>query len=147
MEYARQEHMRWMLIEAMGVFWLTAEIMILQMMLAGRDFLNRLREATPGQWRPPYARILIAGLLSLIILLAITFGRTWIAPPVHTLFARAAPGDSALQSLFRQRYHEHMMIWSVFITGWVLLEALIVYHGWRGYWTLRQLMGHGTAKK
>ncbi len=143
MEYARQEHMRWMLIEAMGVFWITAEIIILHMMLAGRDFLNRLREATPGQWRPPYARILLAGLLSLLILLTSTLGRAWIWPPVHTLFAHSIPGDFALQSLFRQRYHEHMMIWTAFVTGWVVLELLIVYHGWRGYCTLRQLVRNG----
>lgn len=143
MEYARQEHMRWMFIESMGVFWLTAEIIILQMMLTGRDFLDRLREITPGQWHPPYTRILLTGFLSFLILLAITFGRAWIWPPVHIMFAHSVPDDSALQSLFRQRYHEHMIIWSAFITGWVLLEALIVYQGWRGYCTLRQLLDTG----
>lgn len=35
----------------------------------------------------------------------------------------------------------HLLVWSAFVTGWVVLEGLIVYHGWRGHIRLRALLG------
>jgi hypothetical protein len=33
-----------------------------------------------------------------------------------------------------------VIIWAVLVTAWVVIEVLIVYHGWRGYRCLRRIL-------
>ena len=147
MEYARQEYLRWMLIETMGIFWLVAEIAILLMVRAGRGYLDGIRTGTLTAWRPPIFRIVVATALATLSLCIATYGRHWFIPPLHSVIAVSPPGMDAIRALFRQRHREHIIVWSGFVTAWVLLEAVIVYQGCRGYCALRQLLREGDPAK
>ncbi|HPO16472.1 MAG TPA: hypothetical protein PLI09_23750 [Candidatus Hydrogenedentes bacterium] len=147
MEYAHQEYLRWMMIEYMGVFWLVAEVIILFLAVTGRGFLVHLHSVSPSDWKPPIMKISFAGLLFFLIVLSMTYARHWFLTPVHTIRISSESDIALIKLIFRQRYHEHMIVWAVFVTGWVLLEAMIVFQGWRGYVLLRKMIHPGIPAK
>lgn len=126
-EAARWRHLA---IESAGVFWLAAEMAILLLLLWGREHLARTPTSTTLHLTPRIRNYAYGlGLLALA-LTALVIGRfLWAAAPT------LSEADA------RQRELLHIALWAAFVTGWVLYEILIVYHGVRGYQRLRQLLG------
>lgn len=126
-EAARWRHLA---IESAGVFWLAAEMVILLLVLWGREHLARTPTSTTLHLTPRIRDYALGlGLLALA-LTALVIGRfLWAATPALSV------ADAC------QRELHHILLWAAFVTGWVLYEILIVYHGVRGYQRLRRLLG------
>lgn len=117
--------------EAAGIFWLGAELAILLAVLAARAYLRGPVDAPlfPPSQRRRFA-VWLGGLLAVgAVLLARHL--VWRAP--HRTAAMTewtVHGDPARVDL---AYHafltSHHVVWLVFVAGWVILEALIVWHG------------------
>ena len=123
--------MRYLAIESAGLFWLFVEILILFVVLAGRRYLSG--EST--LWSAGLKRRASLTMLGFAFLAAATFGRHLFLVPVHRfLAAHVAAGQvpvvTQVKMVVSHRAHEHLLLWSLFIFGWVLLEVMIVYHGW-----------------
>lgn len=123
--------MRHLAVEGAGVFWIAAEMAILFLVQWGREHMEE-RPLQPGlqlsrtsQWRA------IGYALLVFVLSAIVARRA--------VLSLRAPQDPIAFEL------EHLTLWAQFVTAWVLLEIAIVYHGWRGYRTLRSLLGAPAA--
>ena len=126
-EAARWRHLA---IESAGVFWLAAEMAILVLVLWGREHLALRPTSTTLQLSPRIRRCAYGLGIFAIALTALIIGRfLWAATPALS------------EAGARQRELLHILLWASFVTGWVVFEALIVYHGVRGYQLLRQLLG------
>lgn len=126
-------------IEGAGVFWLAAELAILVLVRAGRRHLETIPLPTGfriTRQELPLILLSIVALSGLLVLFALRHGTNTLPldQPIEALAARAAHAERV-----------HLAIWSGFVVGWVVLEALIVYHGWRGYQQLRRLLQPGSA--
>jgi hypothetical protein len=106
-------------IETAGYFWILAELIILSLVYAGRRHIetdplpNRLIVTPCQKWMG------VACILAPVALWAATTRILWHANNAPATF---------------------LLLWSLFVTMWVLLEILIVYNGWRGYLRLRLLL-------
>jgi len=143
-DFARSLHQQQVLVETAGLFWLLAELVILFAILLGRHHLDTSAANARVQWTPRFTRrALVWGILFAALVL-LTYGRHVFLPPVHELLlsADASPSAESLAALLRRRSQTHLVLWGLFITGWVLIEGLIVYHGWRGYRRLREVIRH-----
>jgi hypothetical protein len=121
------------------LFWIAAEILILTAVVLGR---RRLALGPPfgGNFRRQEWRLLFVSAAACALLTAVVLGRYLVLPqPVHLLEAGEDPALAA--SFYRLRLLQHLLLWSVFVVVWVLLEGLIVYQGWRGYRLLRNYLG------
>lgn len=113
-----------LLIEAAGVFWLLAEVAIL---FAVREARRTLSGQPARDWRPRIA--LWMGIASVPLLLLLL--HAWTLTRIDWLEAPITP-ETAAQSLTFQ-VQRHLIVWSLFIFGWVALETLIVAEGLRAY--------------
>lgn len=138
--YAQQDFVRSIVIEGMGLFWLLAELAILCAVVTGREYLEAVGQQGVFPWKPRLRQRTRTWGLAFLGFALLVFGRHVFLRPVHVLIVQGATSSEALYSTFIQRSHEHLAVWALFITLWVLLEALIVYHGWRGYGRLRELV-------
>lgn len=131
-----------MLIETAGLFWIFAELCILLGVLAGRDHLERISPAGHFVWRSRLTAWAIGFGLFFVLLLFAVYGRHFYWKPVAVLLeqgyetARVLEADVVVRA-FRAARFRHQGLWAIFVTIWVLLEVMIVYHGWRGFRLLR----------
>lgn len=120
---------RHLLVELAGVFWLVAELALLHLVWLGREHIEttprspRLNPSRVAQWRVYCFVALGLALLTLVVV------RRVLPLPANDMLEIVA---------FEKR---HLAVWAAFVVGWVVLEALIVYQGWRGYQRLRVLLG------
>ncbi|MFP4502988.1 MAG: hypothetical protein ACLFTT_18495 [Candidatus Hydrogenedentota bacterium] len=145
--YARGMFFRQVLIESAGLFWIGAEVAILFGVLLARRHLAKhahephLRFTAQDWW---CGGLLLAGFL---VLAGVVIGRHGVLVQPHHLIAQgASPAPEALAACYEARHREHLVVWAGFVTLWVLLEAVIVYHGWRAYRVLRRVLGHGGRR-
>lgn len=119
-----------MLVETAGLFWIAAELAILFLVLAGCRHLETTPLAPQFNLTSRERYRLAVGAAAFVLLSAGVMARYAFPAPI-------APEDAA--AVLSNRVHVHIAIWAAFVTTWVLLEILIVFHGWRGYRRLRRL--------
>lgn len=117
-----------LIAETAGLFWLLAETVILAYIVYAR----RRLESPANHTAAPGWRAIAATSIGLCLLV---YGRHLIITPVYALDTTLA--DTAYQHAVKHRYRVHMSIWATLVLAWVILEAAIVYHGWRCYRILR----------
>lgn len=119
--------------EAVGVFWLWAELAIL---FAVREARLSLSGAPAKPWVPRFATwMLVFAVPIALVLLHTGYINRGIALDV-TLTAEN------LAALHVFRVQRHLAIWSFFVLAWVLLESLIVVEGLRAYRHFAALCRH-----
>lgn len=149
---AHIEHSRQTLIECAGLFWIFAELVILLGVIAGRGHLESAPRAERFHWTPALTRKAVFYAVGFGLLVCCTLGRhVFLEPVYHYLEGQARAGqlpDAAfMKALWLRRTHQHLVLWAAFVTGWVALETLILYHGWRGYCQLKTLLvGNGGER-
>jgi hypothetical protein len=131
--YSRAFFARQLVIEGAGLFWLGAEVAILFGALLARHHL----ETTPGCPRLAFQRrdaLRAIGWAAVFLLFsAVVLGRHFVlAQPQHLEDIEVAA------VVLQARHREHLAVWAAFVAGWVALEAMIVYHGYRGYMAFRK---------
>jgi len=123
-ETARWRHLA---VESAGVFWIAAELFILALVCWGREHLGkaptrtRLTFSAAVRWR---FRAALGVTLVLVIVVA------------RRAFVVAEPN---VEAIVRDEL-AHLALWALFVTAWVVLEAAIVYQGYRGYRLLGGLL-------
>ena len=120
-----------LIVETAGLFWIAAELAILVLVVAGRRHIGT--EPLPERFAlnaNEKRRVLIV-LVAFVAASCILLARHFVPHAVDTDHAAA---------VLLGRAHVHRAVWASFVTVWVLLETLIVYHGWRGYRRLRRLL-------
>lgn len=123
-EAARWRHLA---VEAAGVFWISAECFILALVCWGREHLAKaprratLKFSEAARWRFRAAS-------GVTLVLAIVVARR--------AFVVAEPNATAIVN----DELAHLALWAMFVTAWVVLEATIVYQGYRGYRLLGGLL-------
>jgi len=142
---ARVEYCRVLLTETAGLFWILAEICILFAVRVGRRLLDAEGLSLESiQVRFEKTRAMVWGGLFLLFS-AVLFGRHLFDSPLHRQLVQVAAGGDGVDlgralnahvSLMRAHY----AVWASFVTLWVILEAGIVYNGWRGYRRLAELL-------
>ncbi len=137
-DFARMAYLRSLVIESMGLFWLFAEIAILCAVLTARRHIEQGAGESAGELVLRFRRRLLAWSLLFLALPALVYGRHLFLTPAHVSLAERSLPDAELLRIFVRRGHEHLAVWSFFIAGWVALETLIVYHGWRSFTALRR---------
>jgi len=149
MQYLRTEHHRVMMVECAGLFWILAELLILGSVLAARRHLETEPLPRTIAWTRRDARRDLLWAMGFAALCAAIFVRHYFSPPAYEyleLYARGEIPLSRFQDLYVSRFHIHQILWAGFVTVWVLLEAIIVYHGWRAYCRLREILGGNRAR-
>ena len=142
---ARVEYCRVLLTEAAGLFWILAEICILFAVRVGRRLLDAEGLSLESmQVRFEKARAMVWGGLFLLFS-AVLFGRHLFDLPLHRQLAQLVAGGTEVDLREALNAHVsvmrmHYAIWASFVTVWVILEACIVYNGWRGYRRLSELL-------
>ncbi len=136
-----------LLIEAVGVFWIVAEVAILYCMTAAvRLFATRPFPAHISLTQAERKRAL-RWALAMAGLVAAVFGRHIFIAPLPEAFGAIAAAGGNVQALAEQAYntrtHIHIALWCSFITAWVLLEIAIVIQGIRAYKHIRGLTLNG----
>lgn len=128
-EAARWRHLA---VEAAGVFWIAAELVILALVCWGREHLSttprrgRLKFSATARWR-------FRAAAGVTLVLSIVVARRG--------FVVAEP---SVEAILRDEY-AHLALWAVFVTAWVGLEGAIVYQGYRGYRLLGGLLPRGAV--
>jgi hypothetical protein len=122
-----------LLVESAGLFWIGAELAILFIVLAGRRHVDSKPLPAGFSLTATEIRRAIFWGIAFAILSAIVLGRY------------AASREIDVQNL-SARVHVHLVVWAAFVTTWVILETLIVFHGWRGYRRLRVLVQDSTRR-
>lgn len=134
---ARDLFFRQCFVEGAGIFWLAAELAILLFVLAARRHL----EASPASSRLVFTRAdaqcAFGFAIGTIFLSAIVYGRHFVVPPAYLA---PLPDPSALARALEGQVYRHLLFWAGFVTGWVALEAVIVYHGYRAWRALMRLL-------
>ena len=128
-------------IESAGFFWLAAELVILHLVICAGRFLacRPLPESfrfEGTEWRRAGIGVLVLGMAMLV-----NYGRHFFIPPIHILvdgFDATSTVSADLISQYASRVYTHMSIWAVFVTGWVMLEILIVYFGYKAFLELKK---------
>jgi len=136
---ARALHFRHAAIETAGLFWAAVELLILYAVLVARRYLGEhplpaALALTRTERRRAWVWACVFACVS-----ALLYARHTVLTPVHRLLESAETGVTlaSVSSAYGERVHEHLAIWAAFITLWVVLEILIVYHGWRAFCLLR----------
>jgi hypothetical protein len=132
-------------IEAAGVFWIGAEVLILFVVTAAlRHFEARPLSPTFALTAREKRRAFWwSG--GLVVLCVGAFGRHVVVPPLHTaLAALASPSAGEVEALYFSRAHIHLAVWCLFILSWVALEAVIVLQGLRVLSRIRGLVRHAV---
>lgn len=129
-----------LLSECAGLFWIGAELAILYLLLVVRRHLEqnpaaRLTFTTRERSR---ARLWF---LAWILFALTPFGRL-ITVPGHCLYAFLIHHDARAlpPALYIRVLHYHLGLWALFVTVWVVLEALIAFHSVCGYRQLRRIV-------
>jgi hypothetical protein len=133
---ARLEYFQVLLIESAGLFWIFAEICILFGVRAGRRYIEC------GDFDTLHLRKTLPWALAFFVLSTGLLGRHFLGVPFYRQVGQLAisGGDSALREALLAHVsaqRTHYTVWASFVTTWVVLEACIVYNGWRGYCSLR----------
>ncbi len=144
-QFARNRDTQHLLIESAGAFWLGAELVILFFVLAGRRHLESSPRLPDFQFTPAEKRRGLAWAGLFVVVTTAVLGRGLVVPSAHAMLETASLQESTssldlLPGMFVRRAHTHQAIWSLFVTGWVVFEVLIVWHGWMGYRRLRALL-------
>ena len=142
--YSQSMYRERLLYETAGLFWLAAELAILFSVVAARAELAARLDGGP----PPrkLTRRAVFWTLAFFAGAALLQYRHWVWPPVYVLLERGAlDTNAAAREAYAFRVHTHLALWSAFVAGWVLLEVLIVYHGWRAYRLLRMVLARPVA--
>lgn len=141
--YARAAHVEYLIIESAGLFWLGAELAILYAMLFARRYVVAIPvpEAlalSRRDWQRAIVWSAAFVTLCLVVLL-----RHNVLPSAHVRIQQSGSACAIedVVRVFTQRNREHLAVWALFVTGWVVLEGLIVYHGWRVYRVIRVRFG------
>lgn len=124
--------------ELAGLFWIGAEVFILVLVCAARRHIERDALSPTLRGGPQLRRRLLVaagGLTALGLVLAL---RYVLAPPPAALYgglAHLSPAAAASMLASAQRRFQGVAVgtWFLFVNAWVLLEVLIVWHGYRGY--------------
>lgn len=119
-------------LEAVGMFWLAAELAILFFIIAARRHI--LARPLPRTFAFNNAEKRRAALW------ACCFAALAAAVFARHVFHAAAPVPPDPVPLIAHRARVHMAVWCAFVTGWVALEIAIVYNGYRGYAALKTLL-------
>lgn len=134
---ARDLFLRQCLVEGAGLFWLAAELAILLFVLAARRHLETNPTSSRLFFTRADAQRAIAFAIATIFLSAIVYGRHFVVPPAYLA---PLPDPSAFIRALEGQVYRHLLLWSGFVTGWVALEAVIVYHGYRAWRAMMRLL-------
>ncbi|MCC6143648.1 MAG: hypothetical protein IT368_07565, partial [Candidatus Hydrogenedentes bacterium] len=85
-------------------------------------------------------RIFVLGAIFVALLAALVLGRHYVLLQPYELIEGGAANLAAAVALYKTRLLQHLAIWACFVVLWVLLEAAIVFQGWRGYRSLRAML-------
>lgn len=129
MEAARWRHFA---VEFAGAFWVAAEYGILCLVIMGRYHLEHCPESRTLSV-PPRLRLLLMGFLLKPALI-------FVAVVLRFFFRARAQGELLSIEYAIGQETLHLLIWSCFVTGWVVLEIAIVYQGWRVFNALQKLL-------
>lgn len=116
-------------VEWSGLFWLGAEWVILWLVIQGRQYLAQ------GRLGDVYDVCMSA--LGWLVLFGVL---VWVARNVGLSNRDQISGNGHHPPYARSEF-SHLLLWSSFVFGWVLLEVLIVYHGCRAFRILQQRLG------
>lgn len=119
--------------EAVGVFWLSAELAVL---FAVREARLSLSGAVPTHWVARFAKWMIAVAVSMALVLL----NTWYINRGIDLDVTLTAENLAALHVFRVQ--RHLAVWSCFVLAWVLLESIIVVEGLRAYRHFAMLCRH-----
>ena len=142
-EYLRSQHHHLLLVEAAGLFWILAELVILYGVAIGRRHLDteplpeRVTLTARERW------LAVCGFLGFALVCVAVFGRHLLLPPAYACVEIPDLPAAQLTELLRSRTDVHLALWAGFVTVWVLLESIIVYQGWRAYRSLRARLVRG----
>jgi hypothetical protein len=132
--------------DSAGLFWIAAELVILFLVLSGR---RTLQDSPPSASFSIFAvekRRVWRWILSFAALVVATLGRHVVVLPLYVLVPEVAVStpDHILSGIVAKAYHTRALldagVWAAFITIWVALEILIVWHGWKLAKRLRELL-------
>jgi hypothetical protein len=151
LSFVRAVFLRELIIEWVGLFWLSAEVLILLAVVAVSDYISREERPALVSWRVVWSHPVVLfsiGVLTVAFLSQLRY--FWWPPLFIHLGTQESTGlpldEEGLSILFLTRRHQHQGVWALFVAGWVLFECLIVCQGWKGYVRLRQLFrGGGVA--
>lgn len=134
-----QQHSRQLTIEFVGVFWLVAEIILLAAVDTARRHLNKSPLTPHLVFDKHVSEKILATLTITVFLYAYMYvhGKNWSV-------IREGIAANLTPDVIAQMYHRailsHLTIWAVFVTGWVLLEVLIVIEGILVFRRLKQIL-------
>ncbi len=140
--YAWTQYRAYVAIEAAGIFWLAAETAILFFVIAAR---RHLALQAPLALRALGVRAAVFGGSVMLLPVCLVF-RHILLTPLPRALAQGGVSAEAAYALASQRANEHLLVWSAFILGWVVLEVLIVYQGWRVLAALRARLDASGGK-
>ncbi|MDP7638487.1 MAG: hypothetical protein QGG73_02055 [Candidatus Hydrogenedentes bacterium] len=131
------------LIEAAGVFWIGAEVVILFAVTAALRHFSSTPLPPAFALTPAEKRRAFWWAGGVALLCAATFGRHLVLMPIHTALAAIEPPlNGKVDAIYFSRAHIHLTVWCSFIAAWVVLEAAIVFQGVRAFARLRRLVRH-----
>ncbi len=137
--FLRQQQSRQYVIEFAGVFWLAAELVLLAAVDTARCHLNK-SPLTPHLVLDKHVFQKSMAAISLIIFMCLYVyghGMSWGG-------IREGMAANLTPDVIAQMYHRailsHLTVWAVFVTGWVLLEVLIVIEGILVFRRLKQIL-------
>ena len=133
------------LIEAAGIFWIGAEVVILFAVTAALRHFNETPLASGFRFTASEKSRAAWWCGGLVLLSLATFGRHLFIEPIHTALAVIeSPGAGEVEALYFNRAHIHLAIWFLFNVAWVVLEAAIVFQGVRAFARLRRIIRHAN---
>lgn len=130
---ARARESSMLLIELCGVFWIAAEMIILFFVIEARRHVGRSPLPAAPVWDRAATRRAVIFALAVFGVLGTVVIRPMVWAP---LSARLRSGSLDLSSAAMHDFfavHRHLVVWVAFVTVWVVLEAAIVYQGYRAY--------------
>ena len=131
-----------LMVETAGLFWIAAELAILYLVLLARFHVEHRPNATVPFITPKFRRrawVWTAAFLLLCLAIGVRF---YLFPLRDNLEAalHANANSHDIAALYARWAYTHALIWCVFITIWVILEAAIVYNGRHVYLALRKAL-------
>ena len=125
---AASEHF---LYESVGVFWLAAEVLILFAIREGR---KQVAGESPSPWLPR----LLLWMLAFAVPASLVLARQHVLPALPD----AGEAPAIVAAYYTLMVQQHLAVWSLFVLGWVVLEAAIVVEGMRAYGHFTRLCRH-----